>query len=57
MPNGSITKTWLEQELAAVVLKLAEVEAAKVSYLASYDAAKARLENGRAELLNVLQNY
>ncbi len=44
------TLEWLQAEHAAVVLKFAEVQIAKQTYLASYEIAKARLEKGKAEL-------
>lgn len=50
MSDEITTKEWLEQEHAAVVLKLAEVETAKHAYLDSYHIVKSRLQKGKTEL-------
>lgn len=50
MSEEITTKDWLEAELAAVILKMAEVETAKVQYLESYGIAKTRLQKGKDEL-------
>lgn len=57
MSDPQTTLEWLEGELAAVVLKLAEVETAKHAYLDSYHIAKSRLQEGKQKLEDLVANH
>lgn len=54
MSEELTTKGWLEAELAAVILKMAEVETAKQAYLDSANIAKTRLQKGKTELESLI---
>lgn len=54
MAQEQTKKQWLELELAAVITKIAEVETAKTNYLASYEIATERLEQGKEKLLELI---